>query len=63
MLVSIFMLHPLYRQNSSMFLTNGVGALEEAVLEQNITEDLERVPWAELKELASNNLEIIVSVR
>ena len=46
-------------QNSSAFST-GVGVVKEAGLSQNLTED--KVPWAELKELATNNLEIIVSV-
>ena len=36
-----------------------MGVAKEAG-QQNLTED--KVPWAELKELATNNLEIIVSV-
>ena len=49
-------------QNSSAFVTtptDGLGAGREEGLSHDQQE--EAVPWAELKELISNNLEIIVS--
>ena len=56
-------IHLISLQNASSFSTNGGSTLDDVGLEQNkMGGKLERVPWVELKELASNNLEIVVSV-
>ena len=52
-----------FLQNSSAFATTPIDGIDAGGGEGQSHDQLEEaLPWAELKELASNNLEIIVSV-